>query len=125
MALTDFFNINLPYGLKRNRKNQWIAFNREYLPLGWSCNDDVTQTVGHNDVYQDMPLYAGYPTLTEDVLKKIAWGEEGIRKDEEGKICMVFLYADGTNPKKDSVHWKNYFDKIQILSKIRKKEKVY
>jgi hypothetical protein len=119
MALTDFFNINLPYGLRRNSKNQWIAFNREYLPLSWSNDDDVTQTVGHNDVYPDMPLYTGYPKLSEALLKKIAWGEEGIRRDDKGKIYMVFLYCDGINPKFSSKHWKIYFDKIKMLCDLR------
>lgn len=34
MALTDFFRINLPYGIKCNDKNEWATFNREYMPLG-------------------------------------------------------------------------------------------
>jgi hypothetical protein len=122
MALTDFFNINLPYGLRRNSKNQWIAFNREYLPLGWSNDDDVKQTVGHNDIYAHMPLYTGYPQLSEAILKKLAWSgdDEGVRRDENGKIKMVFLYCDSTNPKRSDKNWKMYFDKIKILSELRK-----
>ena len=34
MALSNFFKINLPYGIKRNENGQWTAFNREYKPLG-------------------------------------------------------------------------------------------
>ena len=30
MALTDFFRINLPYGIRKNDKGEWVAFNREY-----------------------------------------------------------------------------------------------
>ena len=36
MGLFDFFRVNLPYGLKKNSKKEWIAFNREYMPLGWN-----------------------------------------------------------------------------------------
>jgi hypothetical protein len=32
MALSDFFRINMPYGLKRNPSDEWFAFNREYMP---------------------------------------------------------------------------------------------
>lgn len=28
MALTDFIRINLPYGIERNEKGEWTAFNR-------------------------------------------------------------------------------------------------
>jgi hypothetical protein len=34
MALTDFFRINLPYGLKKKLDNKWFIFNREDMPLG-------------------------------------------------------------------------------------------
>lgn len=39
MPLSDFFRINLPYGIKRNSKNEWFAFNREYVPIGWNKKD--------------------------------------------------------------------------------------
>jgi hypothetical protein len=39
MPLTDFFRINLPYGLKRNDNDEWFCFNREYVPLGWNSKD--------------------------------------------------------------------------------------
>jgi hypothetical protein len=34
--LTDFFRINLPYGMQKNEKGEWMFFNREYVPLGWN-----------------------------------------------------------------------------------------
>ncbi len=37
--LSDFFRINLPYGISRTDDNEWFAFNREYLPLGWNDSD--------------------------------------------------------------------------------------
>jgi hypothetical protein len=36
MSLTDFFRKNLPYGIARNENGEWMAFNREYLPLGFN-----------------------------------------------------------------------------------------
>ncbi len=35
MALSDFFRINLPYGMMRNESGEWFVFNREYAPLGF------------------------------------------------------------------------------------------
>jgi hypothetical protein len=29
MSLTDFFRINLPYGMNKNENGEWICFNRE------------------------------------------------------------------------------------------------
>lgn len=41
MALTDFTRINLPYGIERNEKGEWTAFNREYLQsLGYYTAKD-------------------------------------------------------------------------------------
>jgi hypothetical protein len=118
-----FYLFNVPYGLKRNSKNQWIAFNREYLPLGWNSDEDVTKTVGHNDIYCDMPLYTSYPNLTETLLKKIAWGEDGIKRDENGNIKMVFLYGGGHHPRLGIPQQENYFQRILLLSELRKQEK--
>lgn len=36
--LENFFRINLPYGMIRNDKNEWMCFNREYMPLGYVSN---------------------------------------------------------------------------------------
>ena len=51
MALTDFFRINLPYGIVRDSKGRWSAFNREYLPLGWNEREDSPV-----DINSDNPL---------------------------------------------------------------------
>lgn len=34
--LNDFFRINLPYGIAQNNKGEWMAFNREYRPIGFN-----------------------------------------------------------------------------------------
>jgi hypothetical protein len=48
MALTDFFRINLPYGIQKNDVGEWSAFNREYKPLGWNTDEWVN--------YEDAPI---------------------------------------------------------------------
>lgn len=117
MALTDFFRINFPYGIKRNSKDEWIAFNREYMPLGW--NSIVNQkSINQNDVYGDLPIYTKYQKLTDAKLIKLAWGEDGVKRDEKDKIYMIFLYDDGTNPQSNPEYWSNYFDKIKVLANL-------
>lgn len=32
--MTDFFRINMPYGMVKNSKGEWCFFNREYTYLG-------------------------------------------------------------------------------------------
>jgi hypothetical protein len=110
--LGDFFRINFPYGIRRNELGEWHAFNREYMPLGFNDQE-------FKDKYQQMnlPIYSKYKGMTEKKLLAIAWNDpDGIKRDEKGEINMVFLYNDGTNPKKDAKHWEEYFKKIKLLS---------
>ncbi len=115
--LGDFFRINLPYGLKRIDTGAWYAFNREYMPLGFNNQDykSTFQTL-------DLPIYTHYKRLTETLLKSIAWNDsDGIRRDQEGAINMVFLYNDSNNPTSQPKYWNDYFDKLKILSSLKEK----
>lgn len=117
MALTDFFRINLPYGIKRNSKGEWFAFNREYMPLGF--NDYSQQeSIFKHDAYASLPIYTKYKGLTEKKLLKIAYEGTAVERDEDGKINTVFLYKDGSNPQSNPKAWDEYFDKIKELSKL-------
>jgi len=40
--LGNFFRINMPYGIIRNENGEWMAFNREYMPLGFN---DIRDTI--------------------------------------------------------------------------------
>lgn len=118
MALSDFFRINLPYGIHRNSNNEWSAFNREYMPLGWNEINTI-DTTGITESGTDKPIYTKYSKLTEKKLLEIAGSADMVNYDSEGKIYRVFLYDDGSVPsrknpsKKD---WDNYFEKIKMLS---------
>ncbi len=65
--LSDFFRINLPYGLERNANGEWMAFNREYLPLGFNTKDLRSDFFPEKEV-EDSPYYTRYKGLTERVL---------------------------------------------------------
>lgn len=116
--LGDFFRINLPYGIARNENDEWYAFNREYVPIGFN-----TITGKSNFEKMGLPIHTKYEALTEKKLLTIADNDpKRIKRDEDGKINMVWLYNDGTNPMnqaKDSPElWNKYFQKLKMLSKL-------
>jgi hypothetical protein len=117
--LNDFFRINLPYGIAKNKDKQWIAFNREYLPLGF--NNQSLKGNPENS-YLTLPVYTKYKNITEKMLLEIAEDESKIERNEKNEIVKIFLYNDKTNPvnhtrdKKEL--WEKYFNKLKRLSKL-------
>ncbi|MDR7131281.1 hypothetical protein J2X69_003642 [Algoriphagus sp. 4150] len=118
--LNNFFRINLPYGIIRNDKGEWMAFNREYMPLGY--ND--TEFKGRLPIaFEDKPIWTKYKALNEKTLLAISWDdEEGVRRDSAGKIEWVFFYNDKSNPSASKLKsdWDAYFEKIKCLSNFKK-----
>ncbi|AQX90691.1 hypothetical protein [Elizabethkingia anophelis] len=117
--LNNFFHINLPYGIARNTNGEWIAFNREYMPLGF--NDYNFKGEVEED-YSDKPIYTKYKGITEKFLNEIAFDQErGIIRDDQNSIKRVFLYDGSVNPSltKSEIHWDSYFEKIKKLSKLQ------
>jgi hypothetical protein len=122
MGLFNFFRINLPYGISRNDAGQWIAFNREYLPIGWNTTTGNESIIAKE--YNEIPVYTTYPGLTEKFLISIAVDEKSIHRNEKGEIVQVFLYNDRTNPTTDSNHWDSYFNRIKKLGSVERKDLV-
>lgn len=125
----DFFRINMPYGISKNEDGEWMAFNREYLPLGYSKQPEE----GYYHVLEREPIglsvYNKYYGLTEKVLLQLAVTETAIKRDKNGKICVVWFYDDKFNPthqknKSDKKYYfERYFEKLQLLAeKSIKKE---
>ena len=118
--LSDFFRINLPYGIAKNEDGQWMAFNREYMPLGYN-NEKHKGSPGQS--YLGLPIYTKYKRVSEKLLLEIAHDESGIQRDEEGNIATVFLYNDGNNPMNQSREkeelWNDYFTKLKKLAKLK------
>lgn len=112
--METFFEINLPYGLARNKQGQWMLFNKQFLPIGFH-----TFTSSQSLPY--LPLYQSYE-LTESFIQEIAVNEESIEKDAYGTINRFFLYNELSNPMRSSNFnsslWVNYFAKIHKLSKL-------
>ena len=123
--LSDFFSINLPYGISRTEDDEWFAFNREYLPLGWN-EMDLKDTFHIEEKDASLPVYTKYNRITEKLLRELAWHEEdGIQYDDEGKIKTVWLYNGETNPmghdRHKNTYWKIYFDKLKKISKLKRR----
>ncbi len=117
--LDNFFRINMPYGIAKNGKGEWMAFNREYLPLGYH-DQELKGSPGIS--YLELPVYTNYKRVTEKLLLELAGNENALQRDENGDITKVFLYNDGTNPVNQTAHkknlWDQYFKKLQRLSKL-------
>lgn len=115
MALNNFFKINFPYGIMSNKQGEWAAFNREYKPLG---HKDSLNVIPEEDF-----IYCKYKGLTENLLRKLG-DTPGSIKMENDKITKVFFYNDATNPSNNNKKklFQSYFEKLEILSKLRVKE---
>ncbi|MFN8304035.1 MAG: hypothetical protein U0U46_16225 [Saprospiraceae bacterium] len=112
MALGDFFRINMPYGMRKNDKNEWFVFNREYKPLGWNTYEYTEE--------ENYPVHVRYKGLTEAKILKLTWSDkDGIRRNEKGEIDIFWLISDATNPKDSPKYWGDYFEKIKILSDLK------
>ena len=124
MALTDFFRINMPYGLKKNPDGSWFVFNREYLPLGFW--DTRYKTESHLDKpYRELPVNCFYRRCTWRLLESIIeLGEAYVKRNDKGEVYMIFLYNDLTNPQSRPEYWPQYWKKIELLSSLKKSRKL-
>ena len=121
MPLNTFFQINMPYGIAKNDKGEWWAFNRENAPLGFNqrISVDINTTT-------DYPVHTAYKALNDVTLLKLAHNigdEGGIRRDNDGNIKTVYFYRDENCPYlvDTAEAWASYFDKIKRLAKFQVK----
>ncbi|MBT2561114.1 hypothetical protein J7E50_09755 [Pedobacter sp. ISL-68] len=117
MSLTDFFRINLPYGMRKNSSGKWFAFNREYTPLGWNSQDKAI-SIHEDNPYPDYPIYTKYKGLTDNAILKIIKDPDVIKRNDNGEIVSVFFYKDITNPQSHPEYWADYFEIIKQFSKL-------
>ncbi|MDD4761387.1 MAG: hypothetical protein PHU66_11345 [Bacteroidaceae bacterium] len=117
MSLTNFFKVNLPYGLKKNSNNEWMAFNREYVPIGWS-KETPKESLMDKDAYNTYPIHATYKGLTDNKIEKIIKEENCIERNEKNEIVTIYFYSDKTNPQSSNHYWNDYFAIIKELSKL-------
>lgn len=111
--MTDFFRINMPYGMQKNEKGEWMFFNREYSPLGSIfCDHEVNE----------QQYYCGYVELDDDLLVRLA-EVDSIDRNELGEITRLWFYNDNTTPSGMSVNdelWDKYVSKLKSLCALRR-----
>lgn len=112
--MTDFFRINLPYGMIRNDKGEWCFFNREYTYLG--CKEKEI-------IEEDSPFFCRYDGITEELLEDLAIDSSSITRNEKNEIIRIWFYNDATNPsgrKLDSELWESYQSKLKKLCALKR-----
>ena len=109
----DFFRTNLPYGMQKNEKGQWMFFNRQYKPLGCATTDFIED----KDL---VDFYSNYPKMNDEFLISLA--EFGsVEKNEKGEISRIWFYRKATIPAKeklDKSKWNNYISKLKLLASL-------
>ena len=120
--LTDFLKINLPYGLTRNDDGEWMAFNKNYCPIGYNKDDKKIDNWKH---LSDIPLFTKYKGLTNKFIIELIGEDGSINYDDDGNVCEFNLYNDSSNPMNESGRfnelWDRYFEKLKKLSKLSRK----
>lgn len=120
--LSDFFRINLPYGLARNKSGEWMAFNRENKPIGFNT-DEPTETMSPESEGSKLPVYTRYWVLTDRMIMEITgYNEADFKRDKNGDIWQFWLYNDTTNPmnqREDNKElWQSYWRKLETLARV-------
>lgn len=123
----NFFRINMPYGISKNENGEWMAFNRHYLPLGYSKQPEE----GYYHVCEEtpigLPVYKKYRGISEKILLELAATPTSIRRDENNEIRVVWFYNDALNPnnathKRDKERlYATYFEKLALLAECTNK----
>lgn len=116
--LSDFFRINMPYGMAKNADGDWMVFNRAYTPIGFN---DPQPEASPIEAFSNLPVYSQYKGITDKLLNELEYSDTAIHRNEKGEIVKIYLYQDsdiadmssGKNPQV----WTTYFEKIQKLSK--------
>lgn len=114
--LTDFFRINLPYGMVNGENDKWMLFNRERKPIGFNTDEPVKGL-------PKLPVYNGYWGLSDRfIMELVGYDETSITRDEKGNIQQFWLYNDATNPinqpSKNNEHWAVYWKKLEALARL-------
>lgn len=107
--MTDFFRINLPYGMMRNDKGEWCFFNREYTYLG---------SKERGELDENSAFFCRYEGITDKLLEELAIDSTSIRRNEKNEIVRIWFYNDATNPsgrELDSELWDSYQSKLKKL----------
>lgn len=118
--LSDFFRINLPYGLVGNKEGYWMVFNRESKPIGFNIQSEINFSTENETT---PAMFSFYPLLSDSlILELIDYDESSVKRDNLGNIKKFWLYNDQTNPmnqrEKENEYWKTYWNRLESLAKL-------
>lgn len=118
--MTEFFRINMPYGMYRDENGRWMVFNREYLPLGYTEGTGVP-----SGDFSHLPIWTKYRggDLTKYIESFMAGEPHLIFRNEKSEINKFILYDNLSKPvlsgSMDSVEWVSYVNKLKMLNKLQ------
>lgn len=115
-AFSNFFRINMPYGVIFKANGQIVCFNREYAPLGHLKSNESYFTWPNES---DLPIFGNYEPVSKEFLRKIAIDHKIDVREDGSRV--IWLYLDDSNPTnypKSDKKWLAYFDKIRMLSEL-------
>jgi hypothetical protein len=123
MALSDFFRINLPYGIRKNKDGKWFAFNMLYSPIGINIKNSSSfknSACLNESIFKEIPFKNKYRGLSDEQILNLKQIMPTIKicKDQKGKIVTVFFFEEKNNPQNHNDYWNKYFEIIKFFSKF-------
>ena len=114
MALENFLDTNLPFGMQKVEGNKWIIYNREYQPIG--TNPKVRKAIFiEAEENEELGVIIEYPNLTSEKLIKIIDNNELIWFDENGEVRQAHFYQSSINNEIPKNTYNDYFDRLKKL----------
>jgi len=109
----QYFKVYEIYGIRQIENGKWIAFNRDYKPLGIVA-ENYTQEIPDDE----FPILGIPNDLEKEKLETIAWDiEKGIITDKNDRT-VVFLYQDGCSPLKSKRYLNEYNARLKKLNQF-------
>lgn len=112
-SYTNFFRINMPYGVIVKANGELICFNRNYAPIGhFSTIESCITWINESE----LPIFGSYEPISDDLLRKIAIDHRIDVWEDDSRV--IHLYLDESNPTDKPMSdkkWKAYFERIKLL----------
>lgn len=109
---TEFFRINLPYGIEKTAKGTWRCFNRDYSPLGFSREECVFgEHVSRGLKFNDLPYVFLFSLADQHSFPSVV-------KNDSGEPVRIFFYSDNSNPAEFPEFWEEYSQKLKALAQF-------
>ena len=116
MDINDFFRINMPYGIRKDNNGRWVAFNREYLPIGWNKAKSEIR-IDSADTLEHIPVFTRYKELTHSEVAKVI-KDIDLLHIVDNELKTIYFYGDNNYPPSSDENWLKYSTIIRYFSKL-------